>query len=206
MLPAILSIARAEGFGPLIFIAVIYAILTFIGRAQKQQKENARRGKQLPGARGTAPARPTPKERLAELTGSQQEGYTLADLLGELTGAKTQGGPMGRPAGRPLPSAEEAEERESLETEPVVVSRETPPYRPLRMVDLDDSVEAVVQARIDAAEARNRGLTAADHRAFDKRIRAAADQTVVVKARHRGRVQQAVIWKEILDKPVALRD
>ena len=79
---------------------------------------------------------------------------------------------IGRPARRPLPGAEEVEERETLEIEREAVSLEVPaPVVGREIIDLDDQVEIVAARRIREAELRNRGWQASDHRAFDARIR-----------------------------------
>jgi hypothetical protein len=106
-----------------------------------------------------------------------------------------------------LPSEEEWEERQSLETEPRVTSLENLTPRAARqMVDHDDQAGATAQRRISAAEQRNRAVTPADHRAFDKRIRQEPADRLATRARTVAELRQAVVWNEILGKPVALRD
>lgn len=112
-------------------------------------------------------------------------------------------GPTGRSSGAALPSAEEVEERRSLEVEPEVVSfDEGAGERPGReVVDLDEGAEEVVRRRIAAAEARDREHRAGDHEAFHQRIeqRAAADSPPLRLTR--AQLRSALVWREILGPP-----
>ena len=89
---------------------------------------------------------------------------------------------------------------------PLVVSLEAPPARVERAESsYDDRAEAASRARIEAARARDRALTDADHAAFDRRVRAggaAANR----KPRRRPGLRDAIVWREILGPPVSLRD
>ncbi|HEX5819436.1 MAG TPA: hypothetical protein VFY20_11180, partial [Gemmatimonadales bacterium] len=85
--------------------------------------------------------------------------------------ALEEAGPLGRSPDHALESDEEVEEGESLETEPEVVSLEVPVVRaPREVVDLDDESWAAVARRRREAALRDRALTRADHRAFDRKI------------------------------------
>jgi hypothetical protein len=131
----------------------------------------------------------------------------LGAELGQLEGG--QRGPMGRDAGVELPSAEEVEEREVLDG-PVHRAERLPVVRaPRAIVDHDDEAETLVRRRLAAAKEHSRPLTLADHRAFDTKIRQAP-----AKASSRGRsttrfsakqIRQAIVWREILGPPIALR-
>lgn len=111
----------------------------------------------------------------------------------------------------PAPEADSdlfEEETTSLETEPEIRSLEIdlpPKQRPL--IDRDEEIEAVVSQRIEAAELRDRPTTAADHQAFDAKIRRKAPQQApsAEDVRH-ANLRQAVLWNEILGKPKSLRD
>lgn len=70
-------------------------------------------------------------------------------------------------------------------------------------IDRDDDVEALVQRRIDVAQARNRGWQASDHASFDEKIRQAAP--VAAANKPRSALQRAMIWREVLNPPVGLR-
>ncbi|MFL5496516.1 MAG: hypothetical protein ACJ8DC_19180 [Gemmatimonadales bacterium] len=152
-----------------------------------------------------APPRPMPPVKFDP---TQREGRQLEQLLRQLGHTLEQsGGPLGRAPDRRIPTAEEQEERESLEVAPVARSLESEPTRSIRVtVDQDDEAERVAARRIAEAEGRIRPLTKADHRAFDQRIRQEpADKTATPGYSVR-RLRDAVIWREILGPPVSLRD
>jgi hypothetical protein len=89
---------------------------------------------------------------------------------------------------------------------PLVVSLESAPARVERAESsYDDRAEAASRARIEAARARDRALTDADHAAFDRRVRAGGAATNR-KPRRRVSMGDAIIWREILGPPVSLRD
>jgi hypothetical protein len=130
----------------------------------------------------------------------------------------TPGGPMGRPGSRKLQSHEEVEERESLEGASLEVEEslevlDDTRFRPLSTLDHDDEAEAVVQARIKAAEQRNRAHTAKDHREFHDQLAqdeigaapAAAKAATAAQARA-ANLRKALIWREILGPPKGLED
>ncbi|MDH5284182.1 MAG: hypothetical protein OEW80_09895 [Gemmatimonadota bacterium] len=120
-------------------------------------------------------------------------------------------GPVGRPGTHPLPSAEEVEVRETWEEgrsleveESLEILDETRLRPPPVPVDRDDEAEGVVEARIRAAELRNRSHSEADHRSFHERMtQPAAPAQLVQAARKHTRLQQAIIWREILGPPRA---
>lgn len=116
-------------------------------------------------------------------------------------------GPRGRQADLPLEAAEEVEEFDSLEEEPVIVSLETAGDRETRvLVDHDSQAEEILRRRIAVAEAHSRPLTRADHHRFDARIREpVAEVKADAPARRPHSLRQALIWSEILGKPVSER-
>ena len=73
-------------------------------------------------------------------------------------------------------------------------------------VDSDDEAEAIVARRIAAAEANARPLGAADHLAFDARIRQEPADATATKGYTMRQMRDAVVWREILGPPVSLRD
>jgi hypothetical protein len=150
-------------------------------------------------------ARPLPPTRLDP---TQREGSQLELLLRQLGRTLDQaGGPLGRAPDRPIPSAEEQEERESLEVASVARSLETEPARRTRAtVDQDDEAERIAARRIAEAEGRTRTLTKADHLAFDQRIRQEPADKTATRAYSASRLRDAVIWREILGPPVSFRD
>jgi hypothetical protein len=186
------------------------------GRKRPPGQERAR----LPAERTTAPReqrRPNLARSAPDPT--QTEGGQLEELLRGLerqldptaaeppaprpTQTPTPRGPRGRPATVPLPTAEELEERESLESEPVFESLEREVHRPDRVApDRFGQAEAKERARLAEAEARDREPHRSRHTAFDQRIRAT---TPAVKPEARrlttAQIRQAFIWAEILGRP-----
>ena len=78
-------------------------------------------------------------------------------------------------------------------------------------VSLDTASEAAARRRREAAEQRDRPRTAADHAAFDARIRAepaktAAPPPAAPALQGVARLRSAMIWNELLGPPVSLRD
>ncbi|NNG16287.1 MAG: hypothetical protein HKM89_07390 [Gemmatimonadales bacterium] len=219
-----------EDLGPLVWLAIIWFFASFLSaqKKKKQRAEQARRRAQRasqatlpapPEATSTEPARRTAAPPATAGQGrvdpTQREGSALERMLqqlgaelGQLEGG--QRGPMGRDAEVELPSAEEVEEREILD-KPVRRVERTPVVRQSRdVVDRDDEAKALVQRRRAAAAERNRPLTLADHRAFDAKIRQAPAK-VSAQSRSKSRfsakqVRQAIVWREILGPPMALRD
>ncbi len=174
--------------GLFILLALVWGFLSMLGKAA--QKGGARRQSQVPVPRRPERGPPTTFDEL------------LTEMRGQLERAKEADE---RRSHLPLPGAEEVEERESLEIVPVVVPRELPaPAQSRVVVDSDQEAQALVRRRYNEAEARNRGLTAADHRAFDALIRRKAPKPVA--AAHPSKLRQALIWNEVLGKPVSMRD
>ena len=125
-------------------------------------------------------------------------------------------GPMGRPAQRRLPAAEEVEVRRTWDDEvPAEIessldildeSRLRPPPVP---VDQDDDAEELVRARIRAAELRNRPHLEVDHRSFHERVMDQAAPAPGPPPRgQKGRdlLRTAIIWREILGPPKAFEE
>lgn len=114
--------------------------------------------------------------------------------------------PLGRPASVALPSAEELEERESLESEPVIESLDGEVHRPERVArDWLRQAEERERARLAAVETRERQSHKARHAEFDRRIRAepAAPGVPAPSGRRftTAQIRQAFIWAEILGRP-----
>lgn len=209
------EIARADGISGFAVIAVVYAILTIVGKF----KEATRTAQRPPEAPRQAPIRPSLRTRMESAESStaalprrggstQIEARKLEELLrvlGQAPGGSSEG-PMGR-RGTPLPGAEEVEETESSEVAERVTDLETGVTRSeRRLVDFDDDADKVIKDRLAAGAARDRSISKADHLEFDRRIRqAVADKTAVAKT-NRNQLRQAIIWREILDAPLALRD
>jgi hypothetical protein len=188
-------------FSGLLLLALLWVVFNVLTRRGTGEPGSTRSRPPLPGA-------PPP----ASGDATQQEGSRLETLLRELERTLDQGtaapppGRVGRPADVPLPSAEEVEERESLETEPEVVSLEGHVSRPLRpQLSQDEGAATLVARRIAAAESRSGALTKADHRLFDERIRAEPADATAVRTPTAAELRQAIIWREVLGPPIALR-
>jgi len=123
-------------------------------------------------------------------------------------------GPLGREATRELPPAEEVEVRSTWEgsgslevDESLDVLDDTRLRPPPVPVDRDDEAERVVEARLRAAERRDRTHTEADHRSFHDRITEPAAPAAPVQAgKGSARLRQAIIWREILGPPKAFEE
>jgi hypothetical protein len=162
------------------------------------------------GERGKgAPSRPVPQGR--------RQPATMDELLREMQGQLEveESDPEDRmaideyePIRLPVPQTQPAwdvEERESLEVAARIDVRPEVVRAARVQVDRDDNAEAVAEHRIELAEARNRAWNPEDHRKFDARIRAVVPVRKVDSSRSQA-LRQAMIWREVLDKPVALRD
>jgi len=197
--------------GPLLLVGFAWMVFSAIRRAGSKPPEARRPPRSPAPPRTPGPtrpgARPVPLPPASGADPTQREGERLEELLRNLGRTLDQAsGPMGRAPDRRLPPAEEVEEAQSLEWLPQVRSLETPPNRPGRViVDQDDGAEQLVARRIAEAEARSGPRTRADHQAFDRRIRQEpADKTAVRPPRTK-QLRDAVLWREILGPPVALR-
>lgn len=101
-----------------------------------------------------------------------------------------------------------SEEAESLEVEPEIQSLENLARRRERVVvDHDDEISELVRVRTEWAERYAKPKTPAEHRDFDRKIREAKPAAPpTVDEKRLARLRQAVIWMEVLGKPVSLRD
>ena len=196
-------------FGGLLLLGLLWLVFGALGRRKSNDGERSGTRLPLPPTQGRDP--------------TQREGGRLESLLRELERALEQGstagqrrplplpgkapGRVGRPADAPLPSAEDFEERESLEVEEQVVSLEGQVTRPTRPhLSQDEGAEGLVAKRIAAADARSGALTKTDHATFDRRIRAEAPDATAVRSLSAEELRRAVVWREVLGPPVSLRD
>jgi hypothetical protein len=122
-------------------------------------------------------------------------------------------GPLGRLSSAPLPSAEEVEDRTSLDelrargkAESLGLTAADRQRRQRQVVDSDVEGEAVAERRLRDAEARNRPHQAADHQAFDQRIRAGDAAAAGGGQPTSERLRQAIVWREILGPPKAFEE
>jgi hypothetical protein len=202
--------------GPLIVFGLLWVVLNALRKAGSKPPNSTRRPPPvrvprpaLPDASRTKSVGPqTPPVSAPGLDATQREGGQLEQLLRELGRTLDQTrGPVGRVPDRPLPRAEEVEERGSLEVSPEVRSLEADPARGERaLVDQDDEAEQVVQRRLAAAEAHLTPLSNADHQVFDQRIRQEPADKTATRAYTTKQLRDAVVWREILGPPVSLRE
>lgn len=199
------------------------AVLFFIGRTLfkvaggvKEGLEAARRAGTLPREGGARPGRApqTMEELLAEMRGQLETARQAERPVPIRPTPKRL--PLGMRPANPVPPtypaeievAEEAwEERGSLEREVEVVSFDegvTGDRAMAAEVDYDTEVAEIARKRREVAERRNQAITAADHRAFDERIRR-RDAPAPVAGAPRLPLREAMLWREILGPPVALR-
>ncbi len=203
--------------GPLLLLGLGWLVLNAIRKAGSAPPGGRRpperpRETTLPGSAGrnrtaSAGADSTQREglRLEELF--RELGRTLEEASAPADRTPANRAPADRAPQRKLPPAEEEEELESLEIVPEVRSLETAPVRVQRVeIVQDDLAEQTVARRLKAAQAHSAPRTRADHRAFDAR----AQQEVADKTATRGytarQLRDAVVWREILGPPVALRE
>ena len=149
---------------------------------------------------------PVSQEPQYQTDATQREGSRLEQVLREFERALEQRGSTSRPASLPLPDAEEVEDRESLETEPEVISLEQEVRRaPRREFTQDADAEQLVARRITAAAARDAARTKADHIIFDSQIRQEPADHTATRGYTAQELRRAVVWREILGPPVGER-
>ncbi|HEX6644129.1 MAG TPA: hypothetical protein VF037_05600 [Gemmatimonadales bacterium] len=195
-----------EGLGFPVFIFLAWLFFSLFRQAAQGQ------------GRSEKPRRP-PVPRPPE--SGEGTTFDFFDVLRELERARGQQarGEQARPVALPdamprraletrirrIPDAadEESSFREEASVEDLEVSRSA-----RAEVSLDQASEETARRRREAAERRDRPRTAADHAAFDARIRSApapaADPSEPGPAA--SRLRSAFVWAELLGPPKALRD
>lgn len=200
---------------PGLLLLLLWGVLSIFGgmakkRQQGQQQQQRRRQQQAaqPGTRERTRRQPETFDDLLTEMREQLEEAKRAEAR-QRAEADRPGLPRPEAVERPrepLPWAEDVEERESLEEEPVIVSLETPvTIEEREMVDSDLEAQRLIASRLQAAEQRNRAWRLEDHKKFDARIRAAAPEKKLPAGRAAA-LRNAVVWREILGKPVSIRE
>jgi hypothetical protein len=195
-----------------ILLVLVWLIAGGVNAAQKKKRQQS---PELPPPPPRRPVRSTLPEAVARPP-IERKRQSVLDLLREEMermqregeAARTTQGPMGRRVVVQWPGAEEVEDLESLEVEPEVASIEVAERITSReVVDQDDQAEAVVRRRIEAAQSRDRALTVADHKAFDRTIRGSvpAQPAVPIVGRRPASIRDAMVWREILGPPKGLQ-
>lgn len=206
-----------------VVLVVAYVVFSLVSEAAKKQRggagEEARRraraaarerAERLARAGATPPAHGPDRGT----SPTQVEARRLEELLRGLGGAL---GLPDEPVVVTVPApAEDPEEAYSLEGVTLEgESRELAPVRVARVERTEDeSASALVQRRIDAATLRSGALGPSDHAAFHRRLATRSAPVQVersgtrpaVRAGSRADLRRAVVWREILGPPVALRD
>jgi hypothetical protein len=173
-------------------LGVLWVLFNIFARKGKQSDQKDRSTGPRPQVR-----RPVTLPPSTASDPTQREGVRLQDLLRELGRTLDEAaGPTAKPSAR-----------KTLESTPEARSLEEDVQRPERaVVDADDEAEAIAARRIAAAEANARPLGAADHLAFDARIRQEPADATSTKGYSMRRMREAMVWREILGPPVSLRD
>ncbi|HEX2250237.1 MAG TPA: hypothetical protein VHH32_07795 [Gemmatimonadales bacterium] len=158
----------------------------------------------------TPPKQPWPRspERPGRVSvdPTQQEGSRLERMLRELQQSLEESAQARQPEPVMFPSAEEVEERTSLEEVPEIRSLEEEVRRaPRELVDRDDEAASFEARRIAAAAARDHARTKADHAEFDERIRQEPADHTATRGFTPEQLRNAIIWREILGPPVSER-
>jgi hypothetical protein len=196
-----------DGDFPWVLVAAfVLWVFNLLGGKKRTQRP------QEPPRRSAPPGKPSRTASAADST--QHEGGQLEELLRALeqrldstatsTPRKSRP-PVGRPASRPLPHAEEMEERDSLEVEPLVESLEEDVRRPERSArDWLRQAEERERARNAEVEAREGLSHKVRHEAFDRRMRPplpAAPSGAAPRRLTMAEIREAFIWSEILGRP-----
>jgi len=186
----------------LLFVGFLWFAFQIL-RERGKASSGAKRPPVAPPDPGQVRPLPTP----AGTDPTQIEGSRLEGLLRDLNRTLDEVAQVKKPA----PHAPERQPAPTVVT-PEAVSREGSVRRTVRTdVDQDDSAAQVAARRIAAAEARNTAVrspehTAADHKAFDRRIRQEPADHTAVRTYTPKQLSDAIVWREILGPPVSLRD
>jgi hypothetical protein len=192
-----------EGFGFPLFVFIAWIVFSVIrsaakaaGELQKQQRTGGGVPKTLPGMN------PDFLEMLRQL---ERAGRSAEEPIPAPAPTAPRRLPTAPPRRQVEPpardEAEFVEDARSLEVDVHRAAREE--------ISLDTASEAAIRRRREAAARRDLPRSGADHAAFDARIRAEADKTAAAPAAAplaTARLQHALIWNEILGRPVSLRD
>jgi hypothetical protein len=175
-----------------IVIGALWFVLTLITRAKGKLPR--------PGQPGTPDyPRPTPLPSRPDPT--QQEGIRLQRVLGDLRRALEEAAQTASPSDAPVAGGEPRNRIESLERGREIRSLE----REREAVDFDDEAAGVEAQRIQAAAERNEG-----RKPGAKQPTATVRQEPADNTRTPGysakQLRDAVVWREILDPPLALRN
>jgi hypothetical protein len=181
-------------FNGFIVIGALWFVLTLITRAKGKLPR--------PGQPGTPDyPRPTPLPSRPDPT--QQEGIRLQRVLGDLRRALEEAAQTASPSDAPFAGRESRTPIESLERRPEIRKLEGEGER--EAVDFDDEAAGIEALRIQAAAERNEGRRPGAKQPVPKVRQEPADNTRTPGYSAR-QLRDAVVWREILDPPLALRN
>lgn len=182
-------------------LGVLWFIVNVVTGLKKKDRPPPRAPRREPVETGQSPPDAT-----------QSEGSRLERILRQVERAmeEAEAGPT-RPEPQPpqryeqvLYDDEDVEERQSLETEPEVVSLEEVVHRPRRPdYTQDEGAQQLVEKRISAAALRDTARTKADHIEFDRQIRKEPAEHTGTGSYTTKQLRDAIVWREILGPPVS---
>ena len=181
-----------------LIIGALWFLLTLITRA----KGKSSRPRQ-PGPSGY----PGPKPLPSQPDPTQQEGFRLQMVLGELRRALEEAAQTASPSDGPVARREQWQPAESLEGGAEVRSLEGEVRREERqVVDRDDEAAGIEAGRIQAAEARDAGRSGQRKGKPAEVLQPAPADHTATRRYTPQQLRDAVVWREILDPPLALRN
>jgi hypothetical protein len=170
-------------------IGALWFVLTLITRAKGSVRPRR------PGP----PSYPRPTPVPSRQDPTQQEGVRLQRMLGDLRRALEEAAQASSTSDGPLARSRQAKS-ESLEPSEVLsLEAEREP------VDLDDEAAGIEARRIQAAADRNAGRKIEVKQPAALVRQEPADHTSAPRYSAR-QLREAVVWREILDPPLGLRD
>ncbi|MFL5459439.1 MAG: hypothetical protein ACJ8AY_02045 [Gemmatimonadales bacterium] len=172
-------------------IGALWFVLTLITRAKGSARPRQ------PGP--SSYPRPTPLPSQPDPT--QQEGFRLQMVLGDLRRALEEAAQAASPSG--APAAERKPRRRIESLEPEIRNLEGEGER--EAVDFDDEAAGIEARRIQAAVERDEGRKSGAKQAAAKVRQEPADNTRTPGYSAR-QLRDAVVWREILGPPLALRN
>jgi len=171
-------------------IGALWFVLTLITKAKGSIRSRQ------PGP----PSYPRPTPLPSRQDPTQQEGVRLQMVLGELRRALEVAAQTGSPSGDTMARPRQA--GESLELSEVQSLEGEGEREP---VDLDDEAAGIEARRIQAAADRNAGRKPEAKQPAPLVRQEPADHTSAPRYSAR-QLREAVVWREILDPPLALRN
>jgi len=189
-----------DNLGGFIVVVLIWIVAAVFDQKKKQARK--RSGSSAPPAAGTGGTRSPAPDLKSRLQDALRQ---LDPELGRMMDGAA-GGEQSPAAVRPQP------------VRPRITAAEVPPSPAARSARQDASsgstrdlsfmaqAQAAIAERREVAAEHSRGRTAEDHRRFDREIRRVEKAPPAKRAVALPDLGQAVVWREILGPPVALRD